>query len=76
MQKNSDSFSMQEALRLAQTPAGQQLIAMLKNSKDPALDQARQQVSKGNYADAKAALGDLLNSPQVQQLLKEMGNKP
>ena len=29
MQKNSDNFSMQDALRLAKSDAGQQLFAML-----------------------------------------------
>ena len=29
MQKNSENFSLQEAMRLANTPAGQELIGLL-----------------------------------------------
>ena len=36
MQENSGKFSMEEAMRLAQSPAGQQLLALLQqnNSKN------------------------------------------
>ena len=31
MQKNSQDFSMEEVMRLAKSPAGQQLLAMLQH---------------------------------------------
>jgi len=40
MQKNSQNFSMQEALRLANSDAGQQLLALLKQSGGEQLQQA------------------------------------
>ena len=43
MQKNSDNFSMQEALRLAGSDAGQQLLALLRQSNGTQLQQAMEQ---------------------------------
>ena len=72
MQKNSEDFSMQEALRLAQSPAGQQLLAMLRRTDSGQLQQAADLASAGNYAQASQALSALLSSPEAQQLLKEL----
>ncbi len=70
MQNKNDS--MQEALRLAGTPAGQQLIALLKASGGSSLEQARKHAANGDMEQAKQSLSAILSSPKVQQLLKEM----
>ena len=72
MQKNSQNFSMQEALRLANSKAGQQLLALLKENHDPGVRHAIQQASKGDYTNIRDNLASLMRSPQVQQLLKEL----
>ena len=72
MQKNSQNFSMQEALRLANSDAGQRLLALLKQSDDPSLQQAMQQAAAGNYTGIRDNLTSLLASPQIRQLLKEL----
>ena len=74
MQKNSQNFSMQEALRLANSDAGQRLLAILKESDSAQMHQAMDQVSAGNYEDAKKALSSLMQSPEVRALLKELGD--
>ena len=71
MQKNSQDFSMQEALRLANSPAGQQLLAMLRSA--GRLEQAGQQARTGNYAQALAGIEDILSTPEGKKLLKELG---
>lgn len=71
MQKNSEDFSMQEALRLAKSPAGQQLLAMLRDA--GTLDQAADQAKAGNYSQAMESVKDILSTPQGQQLLKQLG---
>lgn len=73
MQKNSEDFSMQEALRLAKSPAGQQLLAMLRRKDKGQLQQAMDLVTEGNYAQASQILGTLLSSGEAQQLLDELG---
>ena len=72
MQKNSEDFSMQEALRLAQSPAGQQLLAMLRRTDSGQLRQAMDQAASGNYAQASQTLNALLSSEEAKQLLDEL----
>ncbi len=69
MQKNSQNFSMQEALRLARSDAGQQLLAMLRQYDSATLRQAADQAAGGNYRE----LSKLLEDPQLQALLKQLG---
>ena len=73
MQKNSGNFSMQEAMKLAQSPAGQQLLALLRDSDKAQLQTAADQAAAGNYEDVQKALAPLLRSPEVQALLKQLG---
>jgi hypothetical protein len=73
MQKNSQNFSMQEAMRLANSDAGKKLLAILKDSDSSMLQQAMEQASAGNYENMQKSLSSLLSSPQVQALLKELG---
>ncbi|MBR5570840.1 MAG: hypothetical protein IKW10_08140 [Oscillospiraceae bacterium] len=71
MDKNS--VDLQEVMRIAKSPAGQQLIAMLKEKDPTALQQAAKQASHGNYAQAMDRLKDILSSPEGQRLLKDLG---
>lgn len=64
--------SMSDLMKLAQSPAGQQLLAMLHSSNDGALENAVSQASAGNMAEAKNTLSALLSSPQAQALLKQL----
>ncbi len=70
MQNKNDSI--REALRLAETPAGQQLIAFIKASGGTGLEQARKHAANGDMEQAKQSLSAILSSPRVQQLIKEM----
>ncbi len=64
MQKKSEDFSMQEALRLAKTPAGQQLLGMLQQADQAQLEKIAQQAVSGDYNNAAA---------QLNKLLKQLG---
>ena len=63
MEKKSGDFSMQEVMRLASSPAGKQLIAML------------QQAKSGDYSNAGQTLSGMLSTPEAQKLLRELGGK-
>ena len=65
--------AIQEAMRLAGTPAGQQLLNMLQQSNTPALQQAMQKAAAGDYQQAKQAMSALLQDPQIKKLLEQMG---
>lgn len=73
MQKNSDNFSMQDALRLAKSPAGQQLLALLQQSDPDAMHKAMKQASDGDYSQISQTLAPLLASEDVKKLLQQMG---
>ena len=72
MDQNSD-FSMMEAMRLAQTPAGRQLIAMMQQQNSGAFQQAMASAAAGNYRQAQEVLAPLLQNPEIQALLKHLG---
>jgi hypothetical protein len=75
MQKNSDNFSMQDALRLAQSEKGQQLFAMLKAQNGDAMNKAMEQAATGNYDQVKDTLSALLSSPQLRAMLEQLGGQ-
>ena len=72
MEKKSQDFSMKEAMRLASSPAGKQLAALLQQADQQVLNNAVRQAQQGNYEDAARQLRDLMASPQAQALLKEL----
>ena len=73
MQKNPEKFSMQEALRLAQSDVGQQLLAHLNQRNDDAVHNAMEQASSGNYEGASRALSSVLNDPEIKKLIEQLG---
>lgn len=75
MQKKNQDFSMEDIMRLAKSPAGQQLMAMLKQGDNVKLEQAVTQAKTGDYAQASQTLSAMLSSPEAQKLLKELGGK-
>ena len=75
MEKKFQDFSMEEIMRLAKSPAGRQLMAMLQQKDSGQLQQAVTQAKSGNYAQAGQTLSEMLSSPEAQKLLKELGGK-
>ena len=65
--------SMQEMLRLAASPAGKQLIALMQQKGGEDLQKAMKLAAAGDYTQAKDALQSVLSDPQAQKLLKELG---
>ncbi len=75
MQEKNQKFSMEEIMKLAKSPAGQQLMAMLKQQDSAKLEQAAAQAKTGDYSQASQTLSAMLSSPEAQKLLKELGGK-
>lgn len=73
MQKNSDNFSVQAAMQLASSPAGQQLLALLQQSDPTALNKAMEYFSNGDYSQAKQSLQPLFASEEAKKLLQQLG---
>lgn len=72
MEKNSNNFSMQEFMRLANSPAGKRLISLLQQADPNAVNQAKAQASSGNYSQVAQTLAPFLASEEVQKLMKQL----
>ena len=68
-------FSNEEAMRMLQSPAGQQLIRMLQATNDPSLQIAMEQANKGNMDGAKNALEKICADKEIQKLLSQLGGR-
>jgi len=64
---------MQEARRIAATPAGQELIRHLQRSGGTDLKQAMEKAAAGDYSAAKAAISALLKDPEAKKLMEQLG---
>lgn len=65
--------AMQEAKRLAQTPEGKQLAAMLQQLGGYDVQQAMDRAAAGDMSQAKQMVSALLQDPQARQLLNKLG---
>ncbi len=65
-------YDMSKLLKLAQSEAGQKLIALLQRSDSSTLQDAVSKASAGNYEGAKRTLSSLLSSPEAQALLEQL----
>ena len=73
MEKKSQDFSMEDAARLAKSPAARQLMNAM-NAQDPgAMDRAMAHAAAGDYAQVQQDLAKLLSSPEIQALLGQLG---
>ncbi len=59
-------------LKIAQSPAGQQLLALLKSNSSTDLDSIAAAAAAGNIEEAKQKLSSALSSKGAQDLLKQL----
>ena len=72
MEIKYDGFSMQEAMHLAQSDAGQQLLQLLRSNHGDAARSALEKAQNGDIAQARQALQAFLADPQAQELLRRL----
>lgn len=63
---------MSQIMKLAQSPAGQQLFALIQKKSRGELEQAMDKANAGDYSGARDALSRLLSSPEAQKLIKQL----
>ena len=68
-------FSMEDAVRFINSPAGKQLLDMLQKSGDPGLRAAMEQAARGDFTRAQESLRNVAANEEVQRLLKGMGDQ-
>lgn len=69
----SQNFSMEQAMAFAASPAGKQLMALMRQKGGAELTKAQSLAASGDMAKAKDAISALLADPQIQALLKQFG---
>ena len=69
----SQNFSMEQAMAFAASPAGKQLIALMRQKGGSELSKAQTLAASGDMEKAKDALSSLLSDPQIQAILKQLG---
>ena len=63
---------MNQLMKLAASPAGQKLFALLQNDPNIDLKKLAQTASSGNLNEVKAQLSGFLASEQMHTLMKEL----
>ena len=75
MEKNFQNFSVQEAIKLAKTDAGKQLIALLQQQNGKEIQNAMAQANAGDFIQARQALNAILQNPEAKALLQQLGRE-
>ena len=73
MDYNPKDFPMEEAMRMAQSDAGQQLLAFLQQTQGQQLQNAMDQAAAGVYEQVRRTMQTMLASPEAQAILKKLG---
>ena len=75
MAQNNDfgTFSMEQAMALAASPAGKQLIELIQSKSGADFSKAQAYAAAGNMEQAKSELSSLLTDPRIKELLRQFG---
>lgn len=73
---NFTEDSLRQAMQLAQSPAGRQLLQLLQASGGDELRVAMELAAAGDYTQAKKTVSTLMQDPKAKKLLAEIGGKP
>lgn len=65
-----------ELMKIARSPAGQQLIAMLQSGNQADLNAIAADAAAGNMQEAGRKLAGLLKTEEAQKLLKQLETQP
>ena len=75
MEKKSEGFSefsIQQAMKMANSDAGRQLIALLKATHGEDLQGVMNQAAAGNVNEAKSMLEKMMSDPQAKKLMEKL----
>lgn len=74
--KQDPGIELAEAMRLARSPAGKQLLELLRKSDSAQLQNALEKASAGDFSQAKDAINAFLSTPDAKALLERLGGNP
>lgn len=68
-------MDMSQIMRMAQSPAGKKLIALLKQNDSDEMQQAMKRASDGDYSQAKQAIEKFMSTPEASALIEQLRGK-
>ena len=68
-------MDMSQIMRMAQSPAGKKLIALLKSSDSDEMQQAMKRAADGDYSQAKKNIDKFLSTPEASALVEQLRGK-
>ena len=68
-------MDMSQIMRMAQSPAGKKLIALLKQNDSDEMQQAMKRANDGDYSQAKKAIDKFLSTPEASALIEQLRGK-
>ena len=72
MDKAFGGIDYSELLKIANSPAGQELMALVQKNKDAHFDEAMREAEAGDFAQAQAVITQMLSSKEGQELIKKI----
>lgn len=72
MANDYGGINLSELMKIAGSPAGQELMALIQEKKDAHFEEAMQQAQTGDFSQAKQVLSQMLSSKEAQELLKKI----
>lgn len=72
MQDRYKDFSLEEAMRLAGTKTGRQLLQMLRSEHGQAMQAAAETAKAGDIEKTRQALSAFLSDPKTKALLQQL----
>lgn len=76
MAKDSGGIDFSELMKIANSPAGQELVSLVQKNADAHFDEAMQQAQAGDFSQAQAMLSQILSTPEARDLMKKLrGNE-
>lgn len=72
MEKDSGGFDLAALIKIANSPAGRQLLSLVAQNRDEQFDEALHQAEAGDYTQAQKKLQQILSTPEAQDLIKEI----
>lgn len=76
MAKDSGGIDFSKLMRIANSPAGQELISLVQKNKDEHFDEAMQQAQAGDFSQATAMISQILSTQEARDLMRKIrGNE-
>ena len=68
-------MDMSQIMRMAQSPAGKKLIALLKSSDSDEMQRAMKRAADGDYSHAKQTIDKFPSTPAASALVEQLRGK-